>query len=143
MLNQPPACLNAKSSRSLMPKSGPRSTPTSGTRVLRIAERPQQQRECLDLLGFGKGAGAADLHRDLQLLECLDARKKSLLLARENQEIAVGSAASVDLATDVPRDALGFDGRDLVFSTSSAMVRVQTPGTCGCLQRRRRLDSAP
>ena len=31
MLNQPPACLNANSSRSLTPNSGPRSTPTSDT----------------------------------------------------------------------------------------------------------------
>ena len=92
-LKYPPAWRNAKRSRSLRPKSGPRSTPTSATASCGSASAAEQQRELAHLLGLAERAGAGDLDRHLQRLERVGVRPQPLLLARENQEVAVRRAA--------------------------------------------------
>ena len=60
-----------------------------------------------DLRGLAERAGAADLERDVQRLERRRVgRDPILLLAREDQEVAELAAAGIDLAADVPRDAI-------------------------------------
>jgi hypothetical protein len=76
-------------------------------RVLRIRQRPQQHRQSRHLLGLAERAGAAHLDRDVQRLECGGIRRDvCLLLAREDQEVAVTATAGIHLAPDVARDAV-------------------------------------
>ena len=130
-LNQPPACLNANSSRSLTPKNGPRSTPTSDTLSCGSLSARSNSASALTSARLGEGAGAADLHRDLQCLERLDVRKEPVLpLAREDEEIAVlrRPASTSDRMNLAMRSASAVATSSL--STSSAIVKVQTPEAC-------------
>ena len=113
-LNQPPDCLNANSSGSLMPKSGPRSTATSESGSCGIGQRAQQLRERLDLARFAKRAGAAHLGRDVQRFERGGVRSDAVaLLPRQDQEIAELPPAGIDLRTDVGRNPCRIHRRKL------------------------------
>ena len=99
--------------------------------VLRIAQRPQQQRERLDLPRLAERAGAADFHRDLQRLERLNVGNQVLSLAREDEEVAVRPAASVHFGSDEPGDALRLAVATSPRSTSSPIVKRADAGICG------------
>ena len=78
-----------------------------GDDVLRIAERPQQQRKLRDLLRFPERAGPAHFNGHPQPFERLGVRREVLPLPCEHEEVAERPALAIHLGPDEARNPFG------------------------------------
>ena len=127
MLNQPPDCLNANSSRSLMPKSGPRSTAMSASES---SGSESARRRAVNAATSGDSPNAPAPLTSIGMFSASRAlayrHDAVALLPGQNEEVAELAPAGIDLGSDVRRDPVRRPAAAHV-SESQLCVSVKTP----------------